>query len=105
MRNEKIRIKIKNTARFSIAMLLIMVALFMLLPNYMKHSENTINSVENEIRTSWEEKTENYLELIRLDLQTAVNKGELNPYENDELEKWLDSNTNIIQKKNGETMK
>lgn len=71
----------------------------MLLPNYMKHSENTINSVENEIRTSWEEKTENYLELIRSDLQTAVNNGELNPYDNDELERWLDSNMNILRMK------
>ena len=77
MRNEKIKIKIRNTARFLIAMLLIMISLFIMLPNYMKHSEDTISSVKNEIKTSWEEKTENYLELIRTDLQTSVNNGEL----------------------------
>ena len=99
MRNEKIRIKIRNTARFLIAMLLIMVSLFIMLPNYMKRSEDTMTSVKNEIKTSWEEKTENYLELIRTDLETSVNNNELNPYDNDELEKWLDSNMNILRMK------
>lgn len=99
MRNEKIRIKIRNTARFLIAMLLIMVSLFIMLPNYMKLSEDTMTSVKNEIKTSWEEKTENYLELIRTDLETSVNNNELNPYDNDELEKWLDSNMNILRMK------